>query len=257
MFFVEGGLATENYMNKIVDYEIVPLKAVMAAMTMYRQLKKRKNGVPQMALVHGVPGTSKTSALAYLAESTQGLYIRALCTDTPVVLLSRLVRLCNVVPNSTRGLGPMVEAIAEYLRDNDLPLFVDEVDFLLGNNKLIESIRDIHDLSNQPVVLCGSHKVENKLHDKPQLFSRISQWLQVPPCDIEDAAVLAEALCEVKIKRDLLEDMHHHCKGNARLMAVALGRIEAVAKSSNAESFNLEWWGVKRKYFVNQLARGA
>jgi hypothetical protein len=239
-----------------MKYEVAMLKGLIAVKNAYREVAKRGRGVPGMMLVTGGSGAGKSTAINYLVNDTGGLYVRALATDTPVALLSRMIRLCGAVPNSTRGLGPMVEAVAEYLSNNELPLFVDEADHLLSNKKLIETVRDIYDLCNQPVVMIGYTGIEKRFADKPQIAGRVSQWINILPTDLEDADVLAETLCEVKVKPDLLEDMHRQCNGVVRTMVVGLSRIENAAKQAGVRTMDLESWGPRRKYFVNQIHRG-
>lgn len=237
--------------------DMAMLKGVFALKAAYRELERSAPGVPRMGLVSGASGSGKTTAIDYLRKETSGVYCRAMATDTAVAFVSRLVKLCGQVPNSTRGNAPMVELVAEYLRDNELPLFVDEAEHLLSSGKLIETLRDIADLSNMPVIMIGHAGIEKRFVSRPQIHNRISQWVSFLPVDLEDATVLANQICDVRVEEDLLQLLHHEAHGCIRMIVVGLARIEAVAKTNGVKKVGLELWGTRRKFFLTHGTRAA
>jgi DNA transposition AAA+ family ATPase len=115
---------------------------------------------------------------------------------------------------------------------------------------MLETLRDIHDLSSSPVVLVGMAGIERKLSNRQQLSGRISQWVEFKPADLEDAATLAKHVCEVEIAPDLLSDLHTQAKGSVRLMIVGLARIEALAKTQDWGRVDSDLWA-NRKLFLS------
>ena len=230
------------------------LKTVMALKTSYEELIDRDPGVPGMMLVSGEAGSGKTTGVRWLAEETNGVMIRAMSVDRQLTLLTRIMDAVGQSLVSHRGNGVLIEAIAESLRRSKRTLFVDECDHLFSTPKLLETLRDIHDISDMPVVMIGHSGIERKMVHRKQLYSRISHWCEFLPLDLEDTGVMARTLSTVRLDEELLEYLHQQCNGNARLMMVAMSRIEQFAKANSKRVVSRAEWG-KRKLFLNPHAR--
>jgi hypothetical protein len=116
---------------------------------------------------------------------------------------------------------------------------------------MLETLRDIHDLSEMPVVLVGMEGIERRLVHRQQLARRISQWVEFLPADLEDAGILAQTMCSVKIADDLLQALHPEAKGSMRLMAVGLARIQALGRANGWTSVDADQWGNRRLFLSN------
>lgn len=226
---------------------LAPIKNVAALHTAYEALASRDAGIPGMGLVHGYTGAGKTTAVTHLINNMRGLYVRASAAWTPASMLGKIMSELGAEPLGRSA--PMVDHITATLEGEGRPLFVDEADYLLSNLKMLETLRDIHDVSGQPVVLIGMKGIEKKLVHRQQLARRISQWVEFMPADLEDAALLASAVCEVKVGEDLLAHLHTEAKGSVGLMTVGLARIESFARSNSHNSIDLKRWG-NRQLFI-------
>ena len=60
-------------------------------------------------------------------------------------------------------------------------IFVDEADHLCRNRVLLDTIRDLHDETNIPVVLVGMDEIQKKLMRHHQFWSRVSQQVVYHP----------------------------------------------------------------------------
>lgn len=229
-------------------------KNVAALQMAFEALSGRDAGVPGMGLVHGYTGAGKTTAITWLLNRSGGVYARAAATWTPSAMLGRIMQELGADPLA-RGGAAMVEHITRELSRTQRPLFVDEADYLLGNLKMLETLRDIHDLSGMPVVLIGMEGIERRLVHRQQLARRISQWVEFMPSDLEDARILADTVCEVEIEQDLLESLHTEAKGSVGLMVVGLSRIEALAKGNGWKQVSADRWG-DRKLFIGNAPKG-
>jgi DNA transposition AAA+ family ATPase len=229
--------------------KLAPVKNVAALSAAFEALDSRSAGVPGMGLVYGDTGAGKTTAVTWLLNRTRGVYVRATATWTPSAMLGAIMTELNSEPLN-RGGAAMVDHIRTRLAEQQRPLFVDEADYLLHNLKMLETLRDIHDLSSSPVVLVGMAGIERKLSNRQQLSGRISQWVEFKPADLEDAATLAKHVCEVEIAPDLLSDLHTQAKGSVRLMIVGLARIEALAKTQDWGRVDSDLWA-NRKLFLS------
>jgi DNA transposition AAA+ family ATPase len=236
------------------------LKTVLALRTAYDNLNNRDPGVPGMMLITGASGAGKTQSVQWLCEDVNGIYVRASSLDTPVTLLSRILREIGQESRSYLGNGVDIESTANYMRSSRRALFVDEIDNLFHKKvyttRLVEAVRDLHDMSETAVVMIGHSGVERRMATRQQLFRRISQWVNYLPADLEDTAMLASCICEVELEEDLLQHVHQETNGNPGLITVSLSRIEAFAKANALSKVSADMWGNQR-LFVNPKARVA
>jgi DNA transposition AAA+ family ATPase len=229
------------------------VKNVAALQMAYEALEGRDAGIPGMALLFGATGAGKTTAIAWMVARTHGVYVRAAAAWTLNSMLSRVMAELGANPMGRNA--AMVDYIVQQLAEHQRPLFVDEADYLMGDARMIETLRDIHDLSGMPVVLIGMQGIEKRLVHRPQLARRISHWVEFHPADLEDAATLADTVCEVKLDDELLQRLHREAAGSMGLMTVGLARIEALGKSNGMKTVTAEAWG-DRKLFL-AAPRGA
>ncbi|MCW5666493.1 MAG: ATP-binding protein [Piscinibacter sp.] len=229
--------------------KIAVTKNVGALLRAYESLAGRDPGIPGIGLVHGYTGAGKSTATAWLVNRTNGVYLRAAATWTPSAMLGRGVVELGGEAATHRGASAMVDYIVRRLAEENRPLFVDEADYLFRDLRMLETLRDIHDLSAQPVVMIGMEGIARRLKTREQLSGRISQWVEFLPADLEDARTLATTVCEVTLDDELLERLHAEAKGSMRLMAVGLARIESLAKGNGWKSVSAEKWGDRRFFF--------
>lgn len=230
---------------------LAPVKNVAALQAAYESLANRDPGVPGMGLVHGQTGAGKTTAITWLMNRTNAIYVRAAATWTPSSMLGKVM---NELGSEAlaRGASAMVDHITNAMSVDQRPLFVDEADYLIHNLKMLETLRDIHDISGMPVLLVGMAGIEKRLSSRKQLLGRISQWVEFLPCDRDDAATLARTVCEVGIEPDLLDTLHEESRGSMRLMVVGLSRIESLAKAQGLPSVSHAQWGGRRLFLNGQ-----
>lgn len=246
---------------------VAPVKNVENLMVAYRSLADRDPSVPGMGLVFGFTGAGKTTAIAWLQGRASGIYVRAWAIWTPSAMLDAILgelkpkakslsRAAHLGDKPLNRAVDKVRHIIEYLRDEEIPLFVDEADYLLTDIKMLEALRDIHDETQVPVILIGVAGLERKLVHRQQLSRRISQWVEFQPADPEDARVLADSTCEVKVADDLVEKVHQAAKGSMGLMTVALARIEAYAKAQGWPDIDGPHWGNRPMFLANPPRNG-
>lgn len=232
--------------------KLAPVKNVAALSAAYEALTTRDAGIPGMGLVHGYTGAGKTTGITWLVNKTKGVYARANATWTPSAMLCHLMGELGALP--MQRASAMLDFIHKALVQQHRPLFIDEADYLLSNLKMLEALRDIHDLSGMPVVLIGMEGIERRLITRPQLARRISQWVEFRPADLEDADILARTVCEVAVTEDLLHTLHTEAKGSMGLMTVGLARIEALAKTHGWREVSAERWGNRQLFLASPKA---
>lgn len=235
--------------------QLAMLNSMMELRKRHQELCEQPEDLPHILLVSAQAGSGKTTALTWLAEEVQAIYVRAMASDTVVSFLSRLMVACNLPPNTTRGNSVMTQAVSEHLYANDITLIVDEVDFLFGSARLIETLRDIHDLARVPVIMAGHIGLEKRMAGRPQLHSRVSVWMEFQPLNSEDLQLVArKAHSGLMLDDDLVKHVLTETRGNLRLSRVALERIAQFAEANSQRKVTREQWGKHKLFLTHRTA---
>ncbi|ATG74345.1 DNA transposition protein [Zobellella denitrificans] len=222
---------------------VAPVKNVVAAQDAFDNLCNRSLGVPGIGLIHGETGYGKTTAVTYLFNQVNGIYVRALSADTPSSLLGRVMGELGAQPMARTA--RMVDYILEHMSMYERPLFIDEADYLMDDVKLLETVRDLYDCTEVPVVLIGMDQIARRISTRRQFFNRISEWVEFKPADLEDVQIAADAMLDdgIGIDVDLLDELRRQAKGEMRTIAIGLDKIERLAKANELDCVTLAHWG--------------
>lgn len=218
-----------------------PVKNVVALAQIGEALRHRDPGVPGVAVIVGTTGYGKTTAAAWWRNKVDAVFVRANSTWTQTALLRAV--LVELAEPEGRHRDEMLGRVVRQLRASGRPLIVDEADYLLGDRKMLDTFRDLHDLSNVPLILIGMDGFAKGVKQVPQLAGRISRWVRFGAADAADARVVAEHVCEVKVADDLLGMLLDKAAGSMRGLIVGLSRIEEFARARQLESVDLATWG--------------
>lgn len=228
--------------------KIVPVSNVARLAEAGDALLTRSPGMPGMGLCFGDSGLGKSTAVAWLATRQHGVYVRAMATSTPTSLLDTITRELNIAPRAR--IAQTVEAIVGKLAETGRPLFVDEADYVVGQQRLIDTLRDLHDLSSVPVILIGMAGIDRRISLSPQLSGRMAQWVQFQPSSTDDARLLAKELCEVGVADDLVAELHARANGSIRNIVVGLAKIEQFARSRGVSKLAMADWPRNADFFL-------
>ena len=69
---------------------------------------------------------------------------------------------------------------------NPQVLVIDEIDYLTVETKAVETLRDIHDKTNVPIVLVGMTNANSRLKRYKHLYDRISEIIKFEPFSKQD-----------------------------------------------------------------------
>ncbi len=119
-----------------------------------------------MVLMTGPAGIGKTNAAqVYTMEDLNSLYIRHRSThNSPTSFLGLISESCHVP--RTRSKSAMMDALVNKLRGSHRLLIIDE--WHLAEKPVYETIRDLHDLCNVPIVLIGTEDVRKRVESARQ-----------------------------------------------------------------------------------------
>lgn len=228
--------------------KIVPVTNVTRLAEAGDALLNRAPGMPGMGLCFGPSGYGKTTAIAWLATRQHGVFVRARATSTPTSLLETICRELNIA--ASNRLSRTVDALVDKLAETGRPLFVDEADYVVAQQRLADTLRDLHDLSSVPVILIGMAGIDRKISTSPQLSGRIAQWVEFQPASVEDAKLLTRELCEIGVADDLVAELHGRANGSMRNIVVGLGKIEQYARSRSTGKVALADWPRGADFFL-------
>lgn len=234
--------------------KLAPVKNVAALQAAFETLSNRDAGIPGMGLVHGFTGAGKTTAISWLVNRTNGVYVRAYGTWTPNAMLASIMHELGAAP--LHRSSAMLKFITGALEQSNRPLFIDEANYFCSDTAMLDTLRDIHDVSNAPVVLIGHEGTERKLIHRAQLARRISEWVEFKPLDAEDSRILADTVSEIDVANDLLHELHTQAKGSMGLMTVGLARIEAMAKANGWKRVDTDQWAGRAFFLGNAPKAG-
>lgn len=204
-------------------------------------LISRAPGVPGIGAIWAPAGAGKTTGVAWLAGKTNAVYVRALASWTPSSMLGDILRELDEGPRAR--CADAVRQIVDKLRASGRPLFVDECDYVVKRTALVETLRDIHDLSTVPLLLVGTDDFMRAVKLRQQLSGRVAHWVHFQPADLADARVLADAVCEVEVAGDLLERLHECVHGSMRGLTTGLVLIEKFGKRTGKTRVTLKDYG--------------
>ena len=122
-------------------------------------LQNKPKNIPKMGLVYGEPGLGKSQTALWLACKYDAIYLRATNLMTGRWLLEELVKELDEIPRFLTS--DNFKLIVKKLKQEPKIIFIDEVDYLINNYKTIETLRDIHDETNCPIIFVGAWLTEN------------------------------------------------------------------------------------------------
>lgn len=238
-----------------MKHKTVEVKNVLRTQAMFENLQSRSMITPGIGLIHGPSGYGKTTTVTYMFNELtlsghQPLYVRCYATDTPSSFLARVMSEMGAEPMFP--LRKMVDYIVRAMNEQSLALFVDEADHIVGQAKTMETIRDLYDSTEQPVVLIGMEEIARRISHRKQLFNRISEWVEFKAADIEDVHLFADELMDSRLHlaEDLLDFIRAKSGGEVRRILIALEKIERAMLASDEDFIDLAGWG-DRPLFLN------
>ena len=207
-------------------------RSVERFVALARALESRDVGVPGIGLVFGEPGLGKTrTAIWYAARSTEAVLVRAKATMTPRWLLAEIVE--ELGESAEHYTARLYRQIVDLLRARRRLIIIDEVDHLAREGRLIETVRDIHDETGNPILLVGMADAERKIARYRHLYDRLrAHVLRFEGLDEDDVAGVARQLCEVELSDCAIAYVVRQTAGNFRAVVIMLYRAERIARTN-------------------------
>lgn len=220
----------------------VPLKNVANFMALTMRLIEREPHLPGFGVCHGPSGYGKTYASIFAQNKTRAVRVEVGESWTRKTFLKALLFELGVQARGT--ISDMADQAKATLGDDPRrPLIVDEADKLVDKG-MVELLREIGDVAGCPVILIGEERLPAKLVQHECVHNRVLDWMPAQPCDLDDAAALAAALCpRITVAPDLLDDIRKQSDGRARRIVVNLARVTELARNRGLSTIDRAAWG--------------
>lgn len=191
--------STDFYMNKI----FVKTQNVKNFIGLVENLINKPKNIPKMGLVYGEPGLGKSQTALWLACKYDGIYLRASNLMTGRWLLEEIVKELDEIPRFLTS--DNFNIVIKKLKQNPQVIFIDEIDYLMNNYKSIETLRDIHDETDCPIIFIGMGMVHRKLERYEHLYDRFSEILKFETFGVNDLSQIINQLSEIPFTPDTIE----------------------------------------------------
>ena len=197
-------------------------------------IEARDRGVPGLGLVHGRAGRGKTRSAIWYSVQKDCCYVRANALWTPLWMLQDICREYGHYPfNRT---SKVFDQVKKLMQIQPKPLLIDEADYLLRNGKLLDSVRDLHDCSDAPIILIGMEEITGRLQRHGQFWSRISQIVEFHALTAAEISLIAKAWANLTLGGEASVEFCRVTSGDFRDVTVGLYHLEKMAKSSRTDS---------------------
>lgn len=211
----------------------------------------KDSGAPEACwqCCQGEAGFGKTSTLEWHATQGAHVYLRAKSSWTLRAMYKELVLAVGHQPVGKND--DMFHTILTALAGSSRSLIVDEVEHAMRDIRLIETLRDISDMTLTPIIVAGHSGTSAKLKRHPQIFSRLSDVTDFGPATLDDVRLVCDRLAEVKggkplhFADDLVAEIHSRTQGRIRDIKKAIANVEAIARRSGVEEIALTGVPVK------------
>lgn len=143
--------------------------------TARRMLAVIKTAVDTRCLgeIVGASGMGKTKVLlAAKAMYTNAIYVRIVSTSRAPTGFIRAFCAAANIPYRTEGSISM-RNIEDRLRDTGRPILIDELH--QARYWTLETVRDIHDITGCPIILCGTEPLAKMVADRERFFGQFNR----------------------------------------------------------------------------------
>lgn len=211
------------------------------------KLLSRVEGLPGIGVIYGAPGRGKTFACVALANSEDAYYVQMRSAWSRKTLLEKILVEMGI---KTAGTIPaLLDQICEQLARSRRPLIIDEADFALKNDGMIELIRDIYEGAQGTIILVGEENMPKKLARWERVHSRVMAWIPALPVSIDDVRILAPIYCpNITLYDDLLQHITALANGSVRRACVNLTLIYEAAAIEGEPIMSMATWGSRQFY---------
>lgn len=203
--------------------------------TMMNHLQNRAEGVPGMGLVYGAPGLGKTQTINWWAFKNDAILVRCNKLMSSSWLLSEILDEMGEI-HSYR-IADCFNLIVRNLISNPQVLIVDEIDYLTVDTRAVETLRDIHDKTNVPVILVGMTNAKSRLKRYKHLYDRLSEIVEFKPFSKNDITTIIQELSEIPLTDCAMKYIYSNVNRFRQIVKI-INKAEMLARSNGLNSID-------------------
>jgi DNA transposition AAA+ family ATPase len=220
--------------------QLVEIDNVKGANRVFKNLLERtRTENVGLGLFYGRAGLGKTRWATKIAKDNGYIYLRLESNITPKDFLRSLLTklLYKTMPyyEVTGTQNEIYNQILDILqKDQNIVIFIDEIDYGFSNEKILASIRDLADQSLVTFVLVGMERAKEKLMKmNAHYFDRCNAFFEFKPLSLSDADKILAEICDVVVDSDIVKFIHQRCNGTMRIVNKHIDALERIAKRMN------------------------
>ena len=218
-------------------HQLVEIENVKKANRQLKNLLERtKTEICGLGLFYGRAGLGKSRWAWKTAFENQYVYLR-LETNLTVkdflkALLSKLLYNFNQDSDIKGTHNLLYNRILDILQDNQhIVVFLDEIDVVFHNRKILATIRDFIDQSLATFVLVGMEQAKDKLKAMhSHYFDRTHNFMLFQALSYEDSEKIFKEVCEVKLDNLIMKYIHTRSSGTMRILYKHIDALERISK---------------------------
>lgn len=230
-------LKRQRSTNYCMNKTFVRTNNVKNFIGLVENLQNKPKNIPKMGLVYGEPGLGKSQTSLWLSCKYDGIYIRASNLMTSRWLVEEIVREMDELPRYLTS--DNFNVVIGKLSQKPKIIFVDEIDYLMNNYKSVETLRDIHDKTDCPIVFVGMGLALRKLERYKHLYDRFSEIVKFETFEIEDLSQIFSQLSEIPFTTDSIEYIHKKYN-RFRQIVQLISKLETIAKENGLTEITFE-----------------
>lgn len=213
----------------------VKTKNVKRLITMMNNLKNRDEGIPGMGLVYGEPGLGKTYAITWWALQNDAILIRSANLMSARWLLEEIVEELGEIPYNK--FSDIFNQVVAQLIKTPRIIIVDETDYLTIDSRAVETLRDIHDKTDVPIILVGMGTANKRLQRHKHLYDRLSEIVKFEPFEKADIDAIINQISEVEFT-DCAKKLIYTRTNRFRQLVKVINKAELMARANGINSID-------------------
>lgn len=203
--------------------------------TMMNNLQNRAEGVPGMGLVYGEPGLGKSQTINWWAFKNDAILVRCTQLMSAKWLLTEILDyMSEIKPYS---ISDCFNEVIRNLLMTPRVLIVDEIDYLTIDSRAVETLRDIHDKTNVPVILVGMTNANSRLKKFSHLYDRLSEIVKFEKFSKNDIKTIVKELSEIEMTDCAIKYIYSNISRFRQIVKV-INKAEVLAKANGLSSID-------------------
>ncbi len=213
----------------------VKTKNVKQMVSMLNRLRDRGEGIPGMGLIYGEPGLGKTYAITWWSAQNDAILIRSANLMSARWLLEEIVEELGEIPYNKYS--DIFNQVVSQLLKTPKTIIVDEIDYLTIDSRAVETLRDIHDKTDVPIVLVGMATANKRLQRHKHLYDRLLEIIKFEPFCKQDINEIIDQLSEITFT-DCAKKLLFSKTNRFRQIVKTITKAEQLAKANGIKEID-------------------